>query len=90
MKCFRRSLIKGPWENSLYIFLTVNEEVSAIVKYLTNRKATGYNAISPIVLKLDLEIEIDVLLYLINISMSTGVFPNEQNSGCQIFIQKVR
>lgn len=56
MKCLRCSLIKGPLENSLFIFPTVNEEVSVIVKYLTNRKATGYNDISHIVLKLDLEI----------------------------------
>lgn len=54
MKCLWCSLIKGLLENSLFIFSTVNEEVSAIVKHLTNRKATGYNDISPIVLKLDL------------------------------------
>lgn len=56
MKCLRCSLIKGPLENSLFIFPTVNEEVIAIVKHLTNRKETGYNDISPIVLKLDLGI----------------------------------
>lgn len=53
LKCLRCSLIKGPLENSLFFFPTVNEEVSAIVKYLTNRKATGYNDISPFALKLD-------------------------------------
>lgn len=58
MKCLRCSLIKGPLENSLFISPTVNEEVSATAKYLTNRKAIGYNDISPIVLKLDLEIKI--------------------------------
>lgn len=56
MKCLRCSLIKGPLENSLLFFPTVNEEVSAIVKYLTNRKATGYNDISPLALKLVLGI----------------------------------
>lgn len=56
MKFLRCSLIKGSLENSLFFSSTVNEEVSAIVKYLTNRKATGYDDISPIVLKLDLGI----------------------------------
>lgn len=66
-----------PLEHSLFFFPTVKEEVSDIIKNLSNRKAPGYDDISPIIIKIALDNIIDVLVYLINFSMSSGVFPDE-------------
>lgn len=66
-----------PLTNTVFFYPTVRQEVSDIIRNLSNRKAPGYDNISSLAIKLVLENIIDVLVYLINFSLSSGEFPDE-------------
>lgn len=62
-------------DKSVFFYPTCKEEILEIIKSLSNRKAPGADSITPMILKsIDMYI-VDVLVYLINFSMSSGEFP---------------
>lgn len=60
---------------SLFFNPTSVTEIINIANLLSNRKASGFDKITPLVLKTILGDVVDVLVYLVNLSLTSGVFP---------------
>lgn len=61
----------------LFLFFnpTSVTEITNIANLLSNRKASGFDKITPLVLKTIIGDVVDVLVYLVNLSLTSGVFP---------------
>ena len=62
--------------NSLFLKPTNEEEVNSITKQMKTNKAIGPNSILTKILKINQHIIAKPLVHLINLSFSTGVFPD--------------
>ena len=62
-------------EKSLFFYLTDSLEISKIVRNLKNHKAAGFDGLTAKNIKVSLDVICDTLTYLINESLSSGVFP---------------
>lgn len=75
--------------NSIFFYPTCENEVIGIIKSLKNRKAPGYDNITPLIIKKISTYIVEVLVFLINFSLYSGEFPNDlKNSYCKTVIQK--
>ena len=61
--------------NSFFLKPT-NEKVNSIIKQMKTNKAIGPSSIPTKMLKMSQQIIVKPLIYLINLSFSTGVFPD--------------
>ena len=68
--------LKNPNENSFFIYPTTKEEIEDNIKLLNNHKTTGPNSIPTQILKQFKKTLSEPLNNLINLSFTTGVFPN--------------
>jgi hypothetical protein len=62
---------------SLFLYPTCHSEILDIVSELSNKKSSGYDEINMPTLKLLLPNILSPLVYIINISLSTGEFPSK-------------
>ena len=62
--------------NSFFLKPANEEEVNSIIKQMKKNKAIGPNSIPTKILKMSQHIIAKPLVYLINLSFSTGVFPD--------------
>ena len=62
--------------NSLFLKPTNEEEINSIIKQMKTNTAIGPNSIPTKILKMSQQIIAKPLGYLINLSFSTGVFPD--------------
>ena len=62
-------------EKYIFFYLTDSLEISKIVRNLKNHKAAGLDGVTAEVLKVSFDLTCDRLTYLINESLSSGVFP---------------
>lgn len=64
-------------KNSLFLYPTDNKEVYSIIMNLKNKKSVGYDEI-PVTLLKYVAAEISMpLVYIINLSLSNGIFPEQ-------------
>ena len=62
--------------NSFFLKPTNEEKVNSIIKQMKTNKAIGPSSIPTKMLKMSQQIIVKPLIYLINLSFSTGVFPD--------------
>lgn len=62
--------------HSIFFYPTTITEIRSIVNTLGDRKAPGFDGITPVLVKNILESIEKVLMYLINFSLSRGIFPD--------------
>ena len=62
--------------NSFFLKPTNEEKVNSIIKQMKTNKAIGPSSIPTKILKMSQQIIVKPLIYLINLSFSTGVFPD--------------
>lgn len=75
---------------SLFFNPTSVTEITNIANLLSNRKASGFHKITPLVQKTILGDVADVLVYLVNLSLTSGVFRHIKKSNNFTIIQEVR
>ena len=63
--------------NSFFLKPTNEEKVNSIIKQMKTNKAIGPSSIPTKMLKMSQQIIVKPLIYLINLSFSTGVFPDQ-------------
>jgi hypothetical protein len=74
--CFSSLLHKISPINSLGMTEVDNEEIETIIMGLKNDSATGWDGISNVMLKTCKSYIIPVLTHIVNLSLSSGIFPN--------------
>lgn len=62
---------------SIFFYPTSREEVLNLISNLKNNKAPGYDKITPLIVKSISGYIVDVLVYIFNLSLSSGTFPTE-------------
>lgn len=62
---------------SIFLYPTSEEEIFLIIKSLSNNKAPGYDNITPTVIKSISTSIVHVLVYIFNLSLSSGEFPEK-------------
>lgn len=62
---------------SIFLYPTSRGEVLQLIAKLKNNKAPGYDNVTPVIVKSISEYIVDVLVYIYNLSLSTGEFPSE-------------
>lgn len=62
--------------DSMFLYPTTNKEVSRLIVELSNNKAPGYDKITPCIVKTISEYIVDVLVFIYNLSLSSGEFPS--------------
>lgn len=61
--------------NSIFLYPTTVVEIRQIILGLENRKAPGADNITPSIIKSTLDIIQDIIVFLVNLSLSSGQFP---------------
>lgn len=73
---FANNFVQSSFKNSMFFYPTTVTEIRQIVNLLENRKAPGFDEITPLVLKAIISHIENELVYLVNLSLGTGIFPN--------------
>ena len=70
--------LKGSYANSFYLYHTDKGEIERVVqRYIRPNKASGYDEISPKIVRETIEQLADPLSHIINLSFDQGVFPEK-------------
>ena len=70
------SYLKSPCSSSIYLYPTSPQEITKLIYNLDSNKASGYDDISPFILKTAVHIISLPLSIILNLCISNGVFPN--------------
>lgn len=62
---------------SIFINPVTSQELINIVKQLNNKKTAGFDGVSVQVIKSSLKYIIEPLVYIVNLSIETGIFPDD-------------
>ena len=70
------SFLSGEFVNSLFLELATEQEVLEIVKCFKNGVASGYDNLPVFAIKESIDLIVNILTHLVNLSMASGIFPD--------------
>ena len=70
------SFLSGEFVNSLFLELATEQEVLEIVKCFKNGVARGYDNLPVFAIKESIDLIVNILTHLVNLAMSSGIFPD--------------
>ena len=70
------SFLSGEFVNSLFLELVTEQEVLEIVKRFKNGVASGYDNLPVFAIKESIDLIVNILTHLVNLSMTSGIFPD--------------
>ena len=82
------SYLKSPCSSSIYLHPTSPQEITTLIYNLDSNKASGYDDISPFIIKTAVQIISLPLSIILNLCISNGVFPNNLKAAKVIPVYK--
>lgn len=76
-------------KDTIYVYPVTRQEIKSIISLLKNRKALGFDNITPVLIKNVADGSLDILVYLVNFSLTSVPERFEKNYSCTV-VQKDR